>query len=160
MGGRGCLFSFLSHFLKNFANEWILPLQIVIIHRAEYLQIFKMSDVSEVVTVLMETTLMPGKYRVGWLCLQIDKKSWGQRAAQDYSQTAIISCFLFKVNLTRDFRSLNRIHSVVSAGMCTSVCMSFPASLPDPSGKSWSSQSIVFPLLFSPCSSLWSPSLT
>lgn len=51
------------------------------------LQLSEESEVSKVATVLMETALTPGKYRVGWLRLQIDTGSRGEKATQDYSQT-------------------------------------------------------------------------
>lgn len=51
----------------------------------------------------METTLTPGKYRVGWLHLQINRTT-EDKAIQDYSQTTQESPTLFQMYLTRDFR--------------------------------------------------------
>lgn len=67
------------------------------------LQLFeKFPNVSKVAS-LMETTLTPGKYRVGWLHLQI-KRTTEDKAIQDYSQTTQESPTLFQMYLTRDFR--------------------------------------------------------
>lgn len=92
----------------------------------------------------------------GWLALSTNryKKLRTKSNSGLQSNNPIMSCFIFEVNLTRDFRSLNR--SQCYKCWCVSVCLSFPAFTRSfsASGQSWSSQNIVFPLLFSPCSSL------